>query len=151
HGDHDARRRRSRALGTVAVTDFHATLEKAAALDEAALARPFLYRDKPMDVRYALFRTLEDAQEALVRGAAEAHPESQRILSLAQRAFGDLRGSLIGAPDDLLDRTPREGEWPLRDTLRHILFVERRYALQTKWAIERRDSDPMRIADDRLP
>src|SRR5262249_48505885 len=100
---------------------------------------------------YALFRTLEDAQEAHVRVAAQPHPESRRILALAHRAFGDLRGLLIGAPADLLDRTPREGEWPLRDTLRHILFIERRYALQTKWAIERRDSDPIRIADDRLP
>jgi hypothetical protein len=133
------------------MTDFDATLETAAALDETALARPFTYRDKAMDVRYALFRTLEDAQEVLVRVAAQPHPESRRILSLAQRAFGDLRGLLIGAPADLLDRTPREGEWPLRDTLRHILVVERRYALQTKWAMERRDSDPMRIADGRLP
>jgi hypothetical protein len=29
--------------------------------------------------------------------------------------------------------------------------VERRYALQTLYALERADSDPMRIADDRLP
>jgi hypothetical protein len=135
----------------VSMTDGNATLETAAALDETALARPFTYRDKTMDVRYALFRTLEDAQEAHVRVAAEPHPESRRILSLAQRAFGDLRGVLVGVPADLLDRTPREGEWPLRDTLRHILIVERRYALQTEYAIERRDSDPMRISDARLP
>jgi len=131
--------------------DFNATLETAAALDETALARPFTYRDKTMDVRYALFRTLEDAQETHVRVTAQPHRESRRILSLAQRAFGDLRGLLIGVHADLLDRKPREGEWPLRDTLRHVLTVERRYALQTKYAIERRDSDPMRIADDRLP
>jgi DinB superfamily len=133
------------------MTDWSAALETAASLDETALAGPFTYRDKKMDVRYALFRTLEDAQETHVRVAALPHPESRRILSLAQRAFGDLRGLLTGAPADLLDRTPREGEWPLRGTLRHILFIERRYALQTKYAIERRDSDPMRIGDDRLP
>jgi DinB family protein len=131
--------------------DFSPALETAASLDETALARPFTYRDRKMDIRYALFRTLEDAQEAHVRVVAQPQPESRRILSLAQRAFGDLRGLLTGAPADLLDRTPREGEWPLRDTLRHILFIERRYALQTKYAIERRDSDPMRIGDDRLP
>src|SRR5262249_5322412 len=147
--DHDAGRWRSRALGVVAMggpMDFDATLETAAALDEIALARPFTYRDKTMDVRYALFRTLEDAQEAYVRIVAEAPRASRRIMALAQRAFGDLRGLMIGASADLLDRLPREGEWSLRDTLRHILLVERRYALQTKWAIERRDSDPMRIA-----
>jgi hypothetical protein len=131
--------------------DFGATLERVAALDETALAQRWLYRDKAMDVRYALFRTLEDAQEAHVRVAAKPHPEARRILSLAQRAFGDLRALLTGVPADLLDQTPREGEWPLRDTLRHILNVERRYGLQTKYAVERRDGDPMRISDERLP
>jgi hypothetical protein len=104
-----------------------------------------------MDVRYALYRTLEDAKEAHVIVSARPHPESRRILSLAQRAFGDLRGLLIGLPADLLDRAPRAGEWPIRETLGHMLTVERRYALQTLYAIERADSDPMRIPDDRLP
>ncbi len=131
--------------------EFDATLERVALLDETALAQRWMYRDKAMDQRYALFRTLEDAQEVHVRVAAEPHPESRRILSLAQRAFGDLRALLLGVPDDLLDQAPREGEWPLRDTLRHILAVERRYGLQTKYAVERRDGDPMRISDDRLP
>jgi DinB family protein len=133
------------------MTDFDAALETAAALDEVALARPWLYRDRPTDVRYALYRTLEDAQEAHVRVAARPHPESRRILSLAQRAFGDLRGLLVGLSADLLDQAPREGEWPVRETLRHMLVVERRYALQTLYATERSDSDPMRIPDDRLP
>ena len=133
------------------MTDFEAALEHAAGLDEAALARRWLYRDRPMDVRYALYRTLEDAQEAHVRVAAGPHPESRRILSLAQRAFGDLLGLLVGLSADLLDRAPREGEWSVREALRHILVIERRYALQTLYAIERGDSDPVRIPDDRLP
>ena len=130
--------------------DFDAALEGCAALDEEALGRPWSFRDRPMDVRYALYRTLEDAQEAHVCVAARPHPESRRILSLAQRAFGDLRGLVVGVPADLLDRAPREGEWPLRETLRHMLTVERRYALQTLYAIERTDSEPVRIPDDRL-
>src|SRR5262249_61252224 len=117
----------------------------------AALARPWLYRDRPMDVRYALFRTLEDAQEAHVSVAARPHPESRRILSLAQRAFGDLRGLLAGVSVDLLDQPSREGEWSVRETLRHMLVVERRYTLQTAYAVERGDSDPVRVPDDRLP
>lgn len=134
-----------------AATDFDTALMRVAALDEEALGRRWLYRDRPMDVRYALYRTLEDAQELYVEVAAQSHPESRRILSLAERAFGDLRGLLAGLPADLLDRQPREGEWPLRETLRHVLVVERRYALQTLYAIERGDSDPVRIPDDRLP
>jgi hypothetical protein len=133
------------------MTDFEAALSGFAALDEEALARPWAWRDKPMDVRSALYFTLEDAQAAHARVAAERHPESRRILSLAQRAFGDLRGLLIGLPADLLDTAPRPGQWPMRETLRHMLFIERRYAIQALYATERTDDQPMRISDDRLP
>ena len=134
-----------------ATVEFDAALAGVAALDEEALARPWRFRGQPMDVRYALYRTLEDAQDAYVRVVARPHPESRRILSLAQRAFGDLRGLLAGLPAALLDKTPRDGEWAIRETLRHMLAVERRYALQTLYAIERADADPVRIPDDRLP
>ena len=133
------------------MTDFNAALEGFAALDEAALGRPWPFRDKPMDVRYAIYRTLEDAQEVLVDLAARPHPESRRILALAQRAFGDLRGLVIGLPDDLLDQAPREGEWSVGEVLRHVLAIERRYAIQTLYAVERADGDPMRVPADRLP
>ena len=36
-----------------AMTEFDAVLAGVAALDEEALARPWLFRDRPMDVRYA--------------------------------------------------------------------------------------------------
>ena len=133
------------------MTEFDAALSRFAALDEEALGRPWSFGGQPMDVRYALYRTIEDAQEAHVRVVARTLPESRRILSFAQRAFGDLRGLLVGLPADLIDRAPGAGEWPVREVLRHMWVVERRYALQTLYAIERADSDPVRIADDRLP
>ena len=133
------------------MTDVDNALVGFANLDEAALARPWPFREKPMDVRYALYRTLEDAQEALVVLAARPHPESRRILAFAQRAFGGLRGLVIGLPDTLLDQAPRAGEWSVGETLRHILAVERRYAIQTEYAVKRGDGDPVRIPADRLP
>jgi uncharacterized damage-inducible protein DinB len=133
------------------MNDFDVALRGFAALDEEALARPWSWRDKAMDVRFALYRTLEDAQETHVRVAAATMPESRRIMALAQRAFGDLRGLLAGLPADLLDRAPSAGEWPLRETLRHMLLVERRYAVQTRYAVDRKDSEPVRIPDDRQP
>ena len=133
------------------MTEFDAALSSVAALDEDALGRPWSFRGQMMDVRYALYRTIEDAQEVHVRLVGRSLPESRRILSFAQRAFGDLRGLLVGLPADLIDRVPRAGEWPVREVLRHMWVVERRYALQTLYALERADSDPVRIADDRLP
>jgi len=133
------------------MSDFDVALRGFAALDEEALARPWSWRDKAMDVRFALYRTLEDAQEVHVRVAAAPMPESRRIMALAQRAFGDLRGLLAGLPADVLDRAPSAGEWPLRETLRHMLLVERRYAVQTRYALDRKESEPVRIPDDRQP
>ena len=128
-----------------------AALERFAALDEKELAQPWRFRDKATEVRYALYRTIEDAQELLVGAVAQPQPESRRILALAQRAFGDLRGLLIGLPADLLDRSPRESEWSAREILRHVIVVEGRYAVQTRYAVDRTDADPMRVADDKLP
>jgi len=78
-------------------------------------------------------------------------PESRRILAFAQRALGDLRGLLLGVPPALLDREPRPGEWPLREVLRHVLSVERRYAAQTLYAVERAETEPVRIPEARMP
>src|SRR5207245_5061611 len=128
-----------------------AVLTDWAMLDEEALGRPWSWRGRPLDVREALYLTLEDVQEAHARASAGQLPESRRILALAQRAFGDLRGLLIGLPAELLDRAPRADEWPLRETLRHMLTVERRYAVQTRYAVERTDAEPVRIPEDRQP
>jgi DinB superfamily len=128
-----------------------AALTALAALDEAELGRAWRWRDGTINVREGVYRLLEDAQGAYARTAAEPHPESRRILALAQRAFGELRGLLTGLPAELLDVEPASKQWPVRETLRHMLAVEVRYAIQTRYAVERADSDPMRIADDQLP
>jgi hypothetical protein len=133
------------------VSDYDAALARCGLLDEDALGRPWPFRGRQMDVRYALYRTLEDAQEVHVRVSAAEHPESRRILALAQEAFASVRALLVGVPGALLDKSPRAGEWSIREIIVHMVAVEQRYALQTKYAVDRTDADPMRIADDRLP
>lgn len=128
-----------------------AAVQGFAALDHEALSRPWGWRGGTIDVRYALYRTLEEAQEAHVRVVGEPHPESRRVLALAQRAFGDLRGLVAGLPTDVLDAAPRAGEWSIRQTLHHLLVIERRYALQTLYAVQRTNAEPVRIPEDRLP
>src|SRR5687768_3914104 len=77
-----------------------------ASLDEAELSRPWKWRNGTVDVRNALYWTMEEAQEAVTVATAAPLPESRRILALAQRAFGDLSGLLVGLPNDLLDKAP---------------------------------------------
>ena len=121
------------------------------ALDDAALARPWTFRGGTLDVRNALYWTMGEAQAAVTRATEEPHPESRRILALAQRAFGDLRGLVVGLPNDLVAKAPQPGEWSVREVLGHVISVEQRYAIQTAYAVDRADADPMRIAADRLP
>jgi hypothetical protein len=133
------------------MTDFEAAVQGFAALDQPALSRPWAWREGTVDVRFALYHALEEAQEAHVRVAAEPHPESRRILALAQRAFGDLRGLLTGLPAEHLDAAPSVGEWSIRETLHHLLVIEGRYAVQTRYAVDRAEAEPVRIPDARLP
>jgi hypothetical protein len=142
--------RRAR-VARVALMDFETALEGFAALDEGELMRPWSWGGRPLDVRYALYRALEEAQEAYVHAVAEPLPESRRILALAQRAFGDLRGLLVGLPPDLLASAPHPGEWSVREVIAHMILVEQRYALHTLYAVERSDAEPVRLPDARLP
>ena len=131
--------------------DFESVLTGFAALDEDELMRPWSWGGRPLDVRYALYRALEEAQEAHVLAVAKPHPESRRILALAQRAFGDLRGLLVGLQEDLLASAPSQGVWSVREVIAHMILVEQRYALHTLYAIERSDAEPVRLPDARLP
>lgn len=86
--------------------------------------------------------------------AAAAQPpgrtEVQRILDLAQAAYGELAAVLVGRPDDLLDGTS-DGEWTLRDVVRHAIAVELRYAAQVEYSATRGEHEPLGIPADRLP
>ncbi len=128
-------------------------MSRYASLDGDALARPWRWRGRELDVRGALYVSLQEEQDALVRARSEWEPrEAERILSLARRAFGDLRGLLVALSDSHLDGA-RDAEWSLRDVLRHTLGVERSYAANTLYAAHRRDDEPIRLepGDPRLP
>ncbi len=77
--------------------------------------------------------------------------EASRILTLAQIAFGRLRGLLAAVDDDLLDRAPAEGEWSLRETLVHAINVERSYRANTQHALARRDDEPLTLSAEQRP
>ena len=128
-------------------SEFGRVMGRWAALEEDVLGRPWPWRGKDLTVREALYRTLEDEQEALVRTRLGSRaPEATVALALAQRAFGELCGALAGLPEDLLHAAPSPGQWSVRQTLAHMLAVERRYLLSTLHAARRRDGDPMRPA-----
>jgi len=106
--------------------------------------------DPLADAAYALFNALEEEQRAAAALAPDGD-EASRILTLAQVAFGRLRGLLAGVDDDLLDRAPAAGEWSIRQTLAHAIQVERSYRANTQHALVRGDDQPLTLPADRRP
>ena len=120
-------------------------IEGLAGLDDSALERPWTWpwtqRGRADQLRFALLRLADDEQEATIRivetltALGWRQPEPQRILGLAEISRGWLLGELVGVPDDLLDRPPAPGEWPLRRVLAHTIAAERRYYQRSAWEI----------------
>ena len=130
---------------------FETGLRDLARLTDADLEREWTWPDKgPADVRNAFFYLLTAEQGALVDAATPVN-EADRILSLAQRAFGDLRGLLLAIPDALLDREPAPGEWSVRRTMDHTIGVERSYRANTQHALLREDGEPLVLPPERRP
>jgi hypothetical protein len=114
-------------------------------LDDDALTRD--ERGSRRDVLYGLLRR---EQAIAASGGPSPRPEVSRILDFAQAAYGDVVGVLVGRADGLLD-TARDGEWTLRDVLRHAIAVELRYAAQVEYSTTRLDTAPVQIPPDLLP
>jgi hypothetical protein len=102
-----------------------------------------------MDLRYALYHALEEEQRAVI-DAPHAGTEAARILSLAQYAFGSIRGLLAGL-DAMLDREPAPGEWSVRGTVAHAIGVERSYRTNTEYSIARAAPEPVLMPPVRRP
>jgi hypothetical protein len=128
-------------------------LARLASLTDEQLGGRATWRGKETDVRYALLHsTLEQEQDAIVRARlGYSGSEAQRILGLAQVAYGDLRGLIAGVASELLDRAPRAGEWSTRETLAHTVGVERSYRANTAFALVRSSADPLTVPADRRP
>jgi len=96
------------------------------------------------DARYGFYRCAEaldlagiQADEALAN-AGVSRPASSRIAARATVARWELHGLLASLSDDDLDRDPGGGEWTVRQTLAHIVNVQRAYASFTAWWLARR-------------
>ncbi len=127
-------------------TAFNVAMRELAALSDARCGEPWPWAGHdgpPLDVRETLYRLLEDEVTAVAVAPVPAL-ESGRLWAEAQRAAGELRGLLLGLPDDALDAAPPDGGWPLREILLHVLDVERSYQDNTRYAISRGSDDPLR-------
>lgn len=85
------------------------------------------YHDTARELTFQVYQDLcEFATAAKTVRAADGTPMTAacRILARHQAVYRDLHGVLAGVRDDELDRPPREGEWPLRNVIGHMMHVE---------------------------
>ena len=130
---------------------FETSLRALARCSDTDLARVWDWPGKgKADLRNAFFYLLMEEQSALVVAATPTN-EADRILALAQRAFGDLRGLLLAVPDALLDREPAKDEWSIRRTMEHTIQVERSYRANSQHGLLRHDGDPLTLPPERRP
>ena len=101
-------------------------------------------------IQFVLYDLLRHEQALAVGAPHAAETEMARILDLAQAAYGDLVGLLVGRSDEDLDDT-RDADWSLRDVLRHAIAVELRYGAQVEYSALRRDEEPIGVPPERLP
>ena len=74
--------------------------------------------------------------------------EAGLILGFARSAQHEL-AALLSARDARLLEGARDGEWRLRDLLRHAIAVELRYRAQVLWSVSRGDVDPLEIPPEK--
>ena len=107
----------------------------------------FAFRGSRRDVLYGLLRR---EQAIFASAQSPLRSEVSRILDFAQAAYGDVVGVLVGRDDGLLDSS-RDGDWTLRDVVRHAIAVELRYAAQVLYSATRSESEPVEIQPSLLP
>lgn len=111
--------------------------------NDADLEREWTWEEYDEGVRFAFFRTYEElrdlAAELMAQREQMGRPRSLAQHRLAQyhAAYQDLRAVVLGVDDELASRAPAEGEWPLRDTLAHMIRSERAFFAVTHYGVER--------------
>ena len=111
-------------------------------LTDGDLRAPTTWFEIDCDVRFRLMRFAQHEREhaAQIRKwrvqTGKPFSEAARYLGMCWQRNGRLEGVLCGAPDELLDRDPGDGEWTLRQILAHISSAERYFKRVIDKALE---------------
>ena len=109
------------------------------------LEQPWAWGPHDEGVRFALIGTYHELREL----AAKLHIKRElpqtavhHLLAQYNTAYCDLQAILIGVPDDLYEKKPAVGEWPLRIVLGHIADAQRSFFTLIHYALRRLRENP---------
>ncbi len=112
-------------------------------LPDEALDRDWTWGDHRENLRIALFGTYQELRALAVdlrlgrTGAGDPPSKAQQLLAQYHAAYHDLLAVLLDVTDAELDRPPAEGEWPLREVLKHIIDADRTFYGLVHQAVQR--------------
>jgi hypothetical protein len=89
-------------------------------------------------LRFALLMTHHELRDLAVQLASRARSQptqAQRILAQYHQTYRDLTGVLAGVRTEDLDRAHAEGEWPLREALKHMIGAEHGFLAVNRFAL----------------
>ncbi|MBI2865125.1 MAG: DinB family protein [Chloroflexi bacterium] len=108
-------------------------MEKLAALQDADLEKRTAWGGREMTIRFIIGQVGNHDREHGIQVAKSLQwlgrqfTEAEMAVAKLMQARGELLGMLAAIDDEDLDRGPKEGEWTIRQTLQHILDVQKRY------------------------
>jgi uncharacterized damage-inducible protein DinB len=111
-------------------------------LTDEELRSPTVWMGMDCDVRFRLMRFAQHEREhtAQIRKwrvqTGKPFSEADRLQGMCWQRSGTLDGILAGAPDEILDRDPGDGEWTVRYVLAHISNAERYFKRVIDEALE---------------
>src|SRR6059036_1339690 len=110
-------------------------------LSDEDMGREWKWREYDEEgLRFALLMTHHELRDLAVQLDARrksAPTQAARILAQYHQTYRDLTGVLVGVRGEDLDRAPSEGEWPVRETLDHMLGAEYGFLGVSRGALER--------------
>jgi hypothetical protein len=126
-------------------------------LKDSELDSEWTWKEYDEGVRFAFFRVYEELHQLGARlGSSRSsshHPltTAQRTLGQYHAAYRDLQAVLIGVSDADAARPPADGEWPVRETLAHMIGAERAFFAVNLDALQRvrsKDGRPLEMSDE---
>jgi uncharacterized damage-inducible protein DinB len=117
------------------------------AVPDDTLAKGWQWKGHGADVRYGLFRAIENVEAAAVAidhtldALGLARSTAALRVAPATAARWDLHGRLAALDEALLDKVAKDGEWTVRETLGHIVGGQRGYAAYTAWHWSRNSTE----------
>ena len=109
-------------------------------LSEKDLEREWIWKDHDEEgIRFAFFVTQQELRHlAVTLSSLLPKPRpAQRILIQYHAAYMDLQAALLGLSNEDADRSPSEGEWPVKRVYGHILGTEFNFSIAIRYALER--------------